>query len=68
MLTTLRSFVVVIATIASISSWAGGYIEPTGHGFKVVFFSQHASARESVSRGCHIAWFTAESAVCAVSV
>ncbi len=39
MVITIKAIIAVIATIVSISSWAGGYVEPTPHGFHVVLFS-----------------------------
>lgn len=60
----VKSLLFAVATVASISSWAGGYIEPCPGGFRVIFFSHHAFAREIGSKDCHIARLIVEGVAC----
>lgn len=50
----LTTFIAAIATVASISSWAGGYLEINSRGFTVVLFAPHGSVGHDNSRGCRI--------------
>ena len=64
MIATIKSAIFVITTIATISSWAGGYIERTPAGFHVEFSSSHARVGQSSVGSCRI-MFGTEAATCA---
>lgn len=60
----IKAAIAIVATVASISSWAGGHLELSPDGIKVVLFSQHVPATQNGIRSCRIAALIVEVATC----